>query len=204
MVDSQILISAALAVAALHILISFIFFLASMSNLGKGKVAENERYSFVLTSGIFWLISLLACIAILVLLTFVEPKQEKTPCPIQLSQPGDSNRGEIEDFIVSINSSLQKEDAKVPDFDSSLTYLIVTGFYKDRLIGNHEVTDTPDDLENSNSPDDLEITQKPLPDYKDLLDLFSKVLQKFALVPIGYIKDDVIYGLGGRPVFDIE
>lgn len=198
MVDSQILISAALAIAALHILISFIFFLASMSNLGKGKVAENERYSFVLTSGIFWLISLLACIAILVLLTYVETKQEKTPCPIQLSQPGDSDRGEIEDFIVSINSHLQKEGAQVPDFDSSLTYLTVTGFYKDRLIGNsngHKGTD---------SPDDLESTKKPLPDYKDLLDLFSKVLQKFGIVPIGYIKDDVIYGLGGRPVFDIE
>ncbi len=198
MVDSQILISAALAIAALHILISFIFFLASMSNLGKGKVAENERFSFVLTSGIFWLISLLACIAILVLLTYVEPKQEKTPCPIQLSQPGDSNRDEIEDFIVSINSHLQNEGAKVPDFDSSLTYLTVTGFYKDRLIGNsngHKGTD---------SPVGLESTKEPLPDYKDLLDLFSKVLQKFALVPIGYIKDDVIYGLGGRPVFDIE
>lgn len=91
MTDSQTLISADIGVAALHILISFIFFLAAMSNLGDGKAAEKERKSFVLTSGIFWLISLLACITILVLLTYIKPKVEKTPCPVQLSQPGDSD-----------------------------------------------------------------------------------------------------------------
>ena len=206
MVDSQTLISAAIAVAALHILISFIFFLAAMSNLGDGKMADKERKSFVLTSGIFWLISLFACITILVLLTYIKPKQETTPCPIQLSQPGDQNRGEIEDFINDVKTNVVGD---LPAFDSSLTYLVVTGFYKNHLLP--PTTSEPDGKNNVSigdrddqrlrfDRDDRKITLIP----ESMKNMFTSLLNKYGVVPIGFIKDDIIYGLGGKPVFDIQ
>lgn len=198
MVDSQTLISAAIAVAALHILISFIFFLAAMSNLGDGKMADKERKSFVLTSGIFWLISLLACITILVLLTYIKPKQESTPCPIQLSQPGDENRGEIEDFINDINSQVE---GALPAFDSSLTYLVVTGFYKNHLLPVKPTPPPGPDGENNVS---MGGGDGPTLIPESMKNMFTSLLNKYGVVPIGFIKDDIIYGLGGKPVFDIQ
>ena len=207
MVDSQTLISAAIAVAALHILISFIFFLAAMSNLGDGKMVDKERKSFVLTSGIFWLISLFACITILVLLTYIKPKQETTPCPIQLSQPGDQNRGEIEDFINDINNITEQS---LPAFDSSLTYLVVTGFYKNHLFSIKPTpTTTPEPTTPPTTPElDGENNgiqgDQPTLIPENLRNMYTALLNKYGLVPIGFIKDEVIYGLGGRPVFDIQ
>lgn len=188
MVHNETLITADIAVAALHILISFIFFLAAMSSLGDGKMADKERKSFVLTSGIFWLISLLACITILVILTFVKTKEEKTPCPIQISEPGDQNREEIEDFINEVNTLTVDNNNAFPAFDSSLSYVVVTGYYKNRLVPS--ATESPDG------------DHTFLPDSSK--NLLLKAIQKFSLIPIGYIKDDIIYGLGGKPVFDIQ
>lgn len=201
MVDSQTLISAAIAVAALHILISFIFFLAAMSNLGEGKMADKERKSFVLTSGIFWLISLLACITILVLLTYIKPKQESTPCPIQLSQPGDENRGEVEDFINDINS---KVEGALPAFDSSLTYLVVTGFYKNHLLPVKPTPPPGPNGENNVSMGGGDRDDRHTVIPENMKNMFTSLLNKYGVVPIGFIKDDIIYGLGGKPVFDIQ
>ena len=207
MTDSQTLISADIGVAALHILISFIFFLAAMSNLGDGKVAEKERKSFVLTSGIFWLISLLACITILVLLTYIKPKVEKTPCPVQLSQPGDSDRGDIENFLNDTNEELNKLGHEpLPDFDSSLTYLVVTGFYKNHLVPHTMPTPTPTPSSDQLSGGDTKTTAPPRtipPNIKNLLMYLKSEVAKLDHVPIGFIKDNTIYALGGRAIFEV-
>ena len=202
MTSSQTLISATIAVTALHILISFILFLGSMSNLGEGKLADKERKSFTLTSGIFWLVSLLACITILVLVVFIKPKNEKTPCPIQLSEPGDSDRADIEDFINVLQDVFP--DQKIPNFDSSRTYLVVTGFYKQHLSPDHR-TLSPDykpDLKPTINPD--RETLLPVDKREELMTELSKIIQNKEHVPIGYIKDDVIYGLGGQSMFNVN
>jgi uncharacterized membrane protein len=188
MTDSQTLISADIGVVAVHILISFIFFLASMSNLGTGKEADKERKLFVITSGIFWLVSLLACITILVLLTYIQPKSETTPCPIQLSEPGDSDRSDIENFL---NDLLNEKYQNVKPFDSSLTYLVVTGFYKNRLIYTAESFKTP---HSTLAPD----TTIP-PKAKDLI----SIVEKYSHIPIGFLKDNQITTLTGMPLFEV-
>lgn len=202
MTSSQTLLSAVVAVTALHILISFILFLGSMSNLGQGKLEDKERKSFTLTSGIFWLISLIACITILVLVVLVKPKNEKTPCPIQLSQPGDSDRADIEEFI---NVMQEEFPNQIPNFDSSRTYLVVTGFYKQHLSPDHPVIPTPSPSSQPQISENKKQNETMnLKDKKEVITDLSDIIKNTEHVPIGYIQDNVIYGLGGQTMFNIE
>jgi hypothetical protein len=200
MTNSQTLLSAVVAVSALHILISFILFLGSMSNLGQGKLEDKERKSFTLTSGIFWLISLLACITILVLVVLVKPKNEKTPCPIQLSQPGDSDRADIEEFI---NVMQEEFPDQIPNFDSSRTYLVVTGFYKQHLSPDHPVLPTPSSQPQI-SENKIQNETMNLKDKEKVINDLTDIIKNIEHVPIGYIQDNVIYGLGGQTMFNVK
>lgn len=88
----------------------------------------------------------------------------------------------------------------LPDFDSSLTYLVVTGFYKNHLVPHTmpPTTQTP-------SPNGLSGDNTPTvpPKIKDLLMYLKSEVAKLDHVPIGFIKDNTIYALGGRAIFEV-
>ena len=107
-------------------------------------------------------------------------------------------------LVSSILNKLGHEP--LPDFDSSLTYLVVTGFYKNHLVPHTMPTPTPTPSSDQLSGGDTKTTAPPRtipPNIKNLLMYLKSEVAKLDHVPIGFIKDNTIYALGGRAIFEV-
>lgn len=165
----------ALIIIVVHILVSLSFTIVSFKNK-MTKTAQNTKSSFHTWNSIFWLISFFVCIVLLIILSVIFKLLKQisdTPCPIQISNPGDDSR--VRNSIKDVVTKLQKMLPKVKSYDSNATYLVITGKY---------ITEWKASL--------------PPFDHKTAV---TQLFQTYPFVPLGTLRDSKIYGLLGNEIW---
>lgn len=177
--SSKTLALVVLILVIIHIIVSLSFTIASFNT------TTNIKSSFYTWNGIFWLISFFVCIVLFVLATTLYKLQKEiseTPCPVQISNPGDSSivRNSIQNAISLIKNyngdKTLPPGVTIQPYDPNAAYLVITGKYLTGLTSSRISTQIP-------------------------LDLIESLFQQYPYIPVATLSDAKIYGLTGREVW---
>ena len=176
--SSKALALVVLILIIVHIVVSLSLTIASFSK--KTKTGQTAKSMFHTWNSVFWSVSFIVCIILLILVAIIFKLLKEvsdTPCPIQISNPGDKSavRNSIKDVLGKVQSNPLN---KVNNYDSNATYLVITGKY----LKEWKPVSLPSD---------------PTKQLQNVLQLFSQ----FPYIPIGTLKNSKIYNLKGDEIW---